>query len=411
VPMLEGRVEHVIGVDTHRDSHAAAVLDPTGGPVAQVEIPSSQQGYEQLLHFAAERASGRRCWALEGTGCYGAGLASFLTGRGEWVAEIDRPKRTGRTQAKSDALDAIRAGREALSRDQLACPRQRGQREALRLLQLTRAGAVKVGADASGGVLGHRAALRATAERALAAHAEATQLGKELGTLARVVAPALLAQPGVGPVTAAQVLISWSHPGRLRSEAAFAMLAGAAPIEASSGRVVRHRLNRGGDRQLNRALHTIVMLRERYHQPTRRDVARRTAEGKASARSAAGCSVASPGSCTGCWSGRPCPPPVQEGSDRRRCRHSMAEPAERPDATTDTPGAGERPEAAWVGGGRRGGCRPGPHRSPAGEPSPPARRRPADPDQPGVPDQLPAGRRPGGVSHPLPWAAAHLAAG
>jgi len=76
------------------------------------------------------------------------------------------------------------------------------------------------------------------------------------------------------------VLISWSHPGRLRSEAAFAMLAGAAPIEASSGRVVRHRLNRGGDRQLNRALHTIVMLRERCHEPTRRYFARRTAEGK-----------------------------------------------------------------------------------------------------------------------------------
>jgi transposase len=112
------------------------------------------------------------------------------------------------------------------------------------------------------------------------AHQEATQLGKELGVLARGMAPALLAPPGVGPVTGAQVLISWSHPGRLRSEAAFAMLAGAAPIEASSGRVVRHRLNRGGDRQLNRALHTIVMLRERYHQPTRRYVARRRAEGK-----------------------------------------------------------------------------------------------------------------------------------
>jgi transposase len=122
--------------------------------------------------------------------------------------------------------------------------------------------------------------LRATAERALAAHQEATQLGKELGVLARAVAPALLAQPGVGPAIGAQVLISWSHPGRLRSEAAFAMLAGAAPIEASSGRVVRHRLNRGGDRQLNRALHTIVMLRERCHEPTRRYVARRRAEGK-----------------------------------------------------------------------------------------------------------------------------------
>jgi transposase len=320
MPMLEGRIEHVIGVDTHRDSHAAAVLDPTGGLLAQVQTPASQAGYEQLLGFVAERAPGRRCWALEGTGCYGAGLASFLADHGEWVVEIDRPKRTGRTQAKSDALDAIRAGREALSRDQLACPRQRGQREALRVLQLTRAGAVKVSADARrhlkallvtapeplrAGLRGgtwlrqaracaalsaqpsdpveYRAtvrALRATAERALAAQAEATQLAKELGTLARAVAPALLAQPGIGPITAAQVLISWSHPGRLRSEAAFAMLAGAAPIEASSGQVVRHRLNRGGDRQLNRALHTIVMLRERYHQPTKRYVARRTAEGK-----------------------------------------------------------------------------------------------------------------------------------
>jgi transposase len=123
-------------------------------------------------------------------------------------------------------------------------------------------------------------ALQLTAERALAAHHEATQLGEQLGTLARVVTPALLAQPGVGPVTAAQVLISWSHPGRLRSEAAFAMLAGAAPIAASSGRLVRHRLNRGGDRRLNRALHTIVLIRERCHEPTTRYVARRTAEGK-----------------------------------------------------------------------------------------------------------------------------------
>jgi hypothetical protein len=186
-----------------------------------VEIPSSQAGYDQLLRFAAEWAPGRRCWALEGTGCYGAGLASFLLDHGEWVVEIDRPKRTGRTQAKSDALDAIRAGREALRRDHLACPRQRGQREALRVLQLTRAGAVKVAADARR----HLKALLVTALEPL------RQTLRE------------------GPVTGAQVLISWSHPGRLRSEAAFAMLAGAAPIEASSGRVVRYRLNRGGDRQ------------------------------------------------------------------------------------------------------------------------------------------------------------------
>jgi transposase len=299
VPMLEGKVDHVIGVDTHRDRHTAAILDGNGGLVTQLEISSDQAGAEVLLGVVAERAPGRRCWALEGTGCYGAGLASFLAAHGEWVTEIDRPKRPrGRTGAKSDVLDAVRAGREALSREHLACPRQRGHREALRVLHLTRSGAVKVSADArrhlkallvtapeplraelrrgtwlrqaqacavlvaaAADPVEHRAtvrALRLTAERALAAHQEARQLGKELRALVQVMAPVLLAQPGVGPVTAAQLLISWSHPGRLRSEAAFAMLAGVAPIPASSGQLVRYRLNRGGDRQLNRALHTIV---------------------------------------------------------------------------------------------------------------------------------------------------------
>jgi transposase len=321
VPMLEGKIDHVIGVDTHRDSHTAAVLDHNGGLIAQLEVPSSQAGYMTLLSFVAKRAPGRRCWALEGTGCYGAALASFLAGQGEWVTEIDRPKRPrGRNGAKSDPLDAIRAGREALSREHLASPRQRGQREALRVLQLARSGAVKVAADArrhlkallvtapeplrvglatgswltqaractaltatSTDPVEYRAtvrALRLTAERMLAAYQEAHQLEHELRELVRAMAPVLLAQPGVGPITAAQVLVSWSHPGRLRSEAAFAMLAGVAPIQASSGRVIRHRLNRGGDRQLNRALHTIVMIRQRYHQATKTYTTRRTIDGK-----------------------------------------------------------------------------------------------------------------------------------
>ena len=237
------------------------------------------------------------------------------------MTEIDRPKRSrGRNGAKSDPLDAIRAGREALSREHLASPRQHGHREALRVLQLTRSGAVKVAADGrrhlkallvtapeplrqslrSGTWLVQARAcaalqadpaapvedratvraLRLTAERALAAHAETEALEKELRALVKAMAPVLLAQPGVGPITAAQVLVSWSHPGRLRSEAAFAMLAGVAPIEASSGRVVRHRLNRGGDRQLNGAPHTIVMIRQRFHQTTKTYTKRRTAEGK-----------------------------------------------------------------------------------------------------------------------------------
>jgi transposase len=109
---------------------------------------------------------------------------------------------------------------------------------------------------------------------------EDKELEVQLRMLITAVAPVLLTQRGVGPIGAAQVLISWSHPGRFRSEAAFAMLAGAAPVEASSGRVVRHRLNRGGDRQLNRALHTIVMIRQTHHQPTQVSTTRRIARGK-----------------------------------------------------------------------------------------------------------------------------------
>jgi transposase len=93
VPMLEGKVDAVIGVDTHRDNHAAAILDRNGGVLAQLEVASSQAGYQALFGFVVDHAPGRRWWALEGTGCYGAGLAGFLADQGEWVVEIDRPKR------------------------------------------------------------------------------------------------------------------------------------------------------------------------------------------------------------------------------------------------------------------------------------------------------------------------------
>lgn len=123
-------------------------------------------------------------------------------------------------------------------------------------------------------------ALRATARRALACEHEAAELETQIDALVRRIAPALLDEVGIGPVVAAQVIVSWSHPGRVRSEAAFAKLAGVAPIEASSGAVVRHRLSRSGDRQLNRALHTIVMVRMRQDPETKAYVERRVAEGK-----------------------------------------------------------------------------------------------------------------------------------
>jgi hypothetical protein len=141
--MLAEQVDHVIGVDTHRDSHTAAVLNTAAALQAQTTLATDAFGYKRLLAFARKHAPGRRCRAIEGTGSYGAGLATFLLEHGEWVIEIDRPKRPARRNgAKSDDLDAARAAREALSREHLAQPRQRGWREAMRVLLITRESAM-----------------------------------------------------------------------------------------------------------------------------------------------------------------------------------------------------------------------------------------------------------------------------
>src|SRR6266542_2931273 len=222
--------------------------------------------------------------------------------------------------AKTDDLDAVRAAREALGRDHLAQPRRRGDREAIRVLLTTRHGAVVARTKAVCHLKAllvsapeglrmhfrkmttddqvircarlrtsphqsaeHRCtivALRSTARRTLALEAEADDLETEIERLVKAVAPRLLEEPGVGGISAAQILCSWSHRGRLRSEAAFAALGGVAPIPASSGQTVRFRLNRGGDRQLNRALHTIVLSRLVHHPETRAYASRRAAEGR-----------------------------------------------------------------------------------------------------------------------------------
>jgi transposase len=292
-----------------------------GGLLAQTSVRADAAGYRRLLDFAQVQVPGRRCWAVEGARSYGAGLAAFLQGRGERVVEIGRPKRPPRRSgAKSDALDAVRAAREALAHDHPLAPRCRGDREALRVLLATRHSAcvaqvsatnqlkaLIVGApeelraelrgltttrqvsrcarlrDRPARSLEHRMtvrALRSTAQRIQLLVTEAAGLRGELERLVAAVAPWLLELPGVGPVSAAQVLVSWSHVGRLRSEAAFAALAGASPIPASSGQVIRQRLNRSGDRQLNRALHTVVVARLRDDPASRTYAARRMSEGK-----------------------------------------------------------------------------------------------------------------------------------
>jgi len=320
---LEDLVTHVVGVHTHKDTHTAAVVVAATGGAEQIEeVLANRDGYEALVELADSYCdAGDRAWAIEGTGSYGAGLAAFLKRRGEWVIEIDRPTRPAqRDGAKSDPLDAVRAAREALGRTSWAEPRARGEREAMRVLVTTREGAVrdrtrainqlkamivsapedlrdKLRSDSGSALIDRCARLRANPSRgeddnatiaALARLAKRIQhLNREIhdhdhdiDTLTQRHCPQLLAEYGVGPIVAAQVYIAWSHSGRCRNEAAFANLAGTAPIAASSGATVRYRLNRGGDRQLNRALHTVVLSRSRGHDTTQRYIKQRLADGK-----------------------------------------------------------------------------------------------------------------------------------
>jgi len=318
--MLADELDYVLGVDTHRDEHVMAVVAaPAGGVIAGGAVAANARGYRELLRLAERHAPGRRAWAIEGTGSYGAGLARFLAGRGELVLELSRtPRAERRLRGKDDSLDAVRTARAALASETLALPRAGERREALRLLLVARRSAVDVRREAlsqlravivtapeplreqlrrlpvgqllercsrlrrSGTTdeLATRIVLRSLARRIQAATREAQELEREILSHVRAIAPVLLDEPGVGPIVAAQLIISWSHPGRLRSEACFARLAGVAPVPASSGQTTRHRLSRGGDRQLNRALHTIVLHR-RQHDPATRDyIARRVAEGK-----------------------------------------------------------------------------------------------------------------------------------
>jgi transposase len=319
--MVADQLDYVVGVDTHLDEHVLAVVAaPSGAVVGRRSVRASARGYAAALQFAAEAASGARVWAIEGAGHYGAGFARFLAGRGEVVLEVSRtPRAERRLRGKDDLLDAVRIARAALASERLALPRSGERREALRLLLIARRSAVDVRREALGQLRGvivtapdglreelrtlpvgkllarcshlrrssamstdevaTRLVLRSLARRIQAATVEAAELERELLAHVRALAPRLLDESGVGPIVAAQLLVAWSHRGRLRSEACFARLAGVAPVPASSGKTARHRL-RGGDRHLNRAHHTIVLHR-RQHDPATRDyIARRIAEGK-----------------------------------------------------------------------------------------------------------------------------------
>src|SRR6266516_313171 len=307
--MLVDRLDYVVGVDPHRDEHALAIVEVrTGGVLFEASVTARSGGYARALELADEHAPGQRAFAIAGTGSFGAGLTRFLSGEGERVLEVGRLRRERRTGGKTDALDAVRAARSVLAQERPTTPRAGGERQALQALVAAREGAVnakRAGLCQLRGLLittpeplrselrpltrarllqrlaatrphgrddaelrGSLLALRSIARRVLALTVEERELAGEIETITRRLARQLLEQPGVGPHAAAQLVLSWSHRGRITSEAAFARLAGEAPIPASSGQTIRYRLDRSGDRKLNRALHMILVTRKRSHPAT-----------------------------------------------------------------------------------------------------------------------------------------------
>lgn len=310
------------GVDTHRDTHTAAVVDHLGRILGTSEFPATPGGYRSLYRWLSSFGC-LGAVGVEGTGSWGAGLARYLTGVRVEVREVLRPNRQHRRRyGKSDPADAVAAARAVLNGEAEAQPRGgTGTVEAIRLLKVARNSAVKqrtqtanqirsvittAPAQLRAGLQGltltqitrtasryrpddptdpyqaAKHALRALSRRWQTLNQEITDLDTSLEPLVRTVAPpALLEEPGIGIQTAADLLITiGDHPDRIRNEASFAALCGTSPVDASSGRQQRHRLNRGGDRQANAALHRIIIVRLQYHQPTIDYMNRRLTEGK-----------------------------------------------------------------------------------------------------------------------------------
>jgi transposase len=321
--MTRRKIDVTGGVDTHKDTHTVAALDGAGRVLGTQQFAATQSGYEALLKWL--RGFGRvLAVGVEGTGAYGAGLGRFLDGAKVPVVEVDRPDRkTRRQQGKSDPVDAVAAARATLSATRTGTPKQRESGvEALRNLRVARRSAVKQRADVQrqmhtlvvtaaepvrDELRGLRAAelvkicaaahadtsevaepavavmiaLRYLARRHQQLTTEITELDRLLEPLVETIKPELLTLNGVGPDVAGQLLVTaGANADRLRTEAAFAMLCGVAPLPASSGKKTnRHRLNRGGDRQANSAIHRIVICRLRWDTRTRAYAERRTKEG------------------------------------------------------------------------------------------------------------------------------------
>lgn len=316
------QLQITIGVDTGKRFHVAHAVDDLGRSLGSHRVPANTAGYQGLVGWA--RALGQVVMVgIEGPGHYGAGLLRHLRAESIAVCEVGRPKRQRHARyGKTDDVDAAGAAALVLAGEALGSPKTAdGAAEMVRVLRVARTSAVRARAKAYTALQdlivtapatlreqldGHyrdqllRAcdqltepeipstaidaliiAVRSLAARCRQLDAEAQRLAHHLDTITATAAPRLRAVYGVGPDTAATLLSAiGDNADRISTEAAFAKLCGVAPLEASSGKTVRHRLNRGGNRDANRALHVILVVRMRRHQPTRDYLARRLAEGK-----------------------------------------------------------------------------------------------------------------------------------
>ena len=312
----------IVGVDTHADAHVAVALDGLGRRLGHKTVPSTEAGYAVLLAWSQQFGTLERA-GIEGSGSFGVGLARFLRARGVEVFEVNRPNRQHRRRfGKHDTADAEAAARAVQANTATGEPKGAdGAAEMVRVLRVARRSAVKartqaanqlrallitapeelraelrglstagliataarfrIGASADDLRRATKLAMRSLARRHLRLSEEIAELDGRLARLVAQAAPALASMRGVGTDTAAALLVAaGDNPERLKSEASFARLCGVAPLAASSGKTSRHRLNRGGNRDANRALHVLALGRMSWDKRTRTYVARRTAEGK-----------------------------------------------------------------------------------------------------------------------------------
>ena len=306
-----------VGVDTHKHRHVAVALSQLGELLGEIAVAASAAGYRELVSWLAG-LGGEVMVGIEGAGSYGAGLCRHLQAVGISVVEVERPRRRDRRQGKSDRVDALLAAKRVLAGDGVSTPRADGNRAALSVLLVAYRSCVeertrllnqlqglhvtaptplreRIG-HGNGARLADRLVrmrdrpgaspqqetmlivLRDLAKRARRLEEQAGRYRDDIARLVRELNPALLDEPGVGPISAAKLLVC--DPARFKSEAAFARCNGTAPQPASSGQTIRHRLSRSGDRQANNAIHTIAMSRSINHAESRAYLERRISQGK-----------------------------------------------------------------------------------------------------------------------------------